>query len=492
MTKRRHASIGIQGLLVLFLLAGSVPAGRSQINGAVPGTPNRLDSLRGTGDLDEIRQRRILRVLVEYSPTYFFFSDGEPKGFEYELLSRFEERLNRDVRSEDRKIHVIFTPVRFEDLLPYLVEGRGDIAAAGLTITAERREIVAFTDPYLPDVDEVVVTAKHVQGLRTPADLSGRSVYVLPSTSFAQHLEELNRAFGRAGRAPVRIVPADPDLNTEGILELVNAGVVDITVADRHVAEIWAAGLTDMVVRTDLRIARSGDIAWAVRKDNPELLSELNAYVKTIRRGTLLGNIFFRRYYRDTRWIRNPLTPSEMGKLKRYRPLFQKYAAEYGMDWMALAAQAYQESRLDQDCRSPTGAVGIMQLMPSTAADKAVAIPDISTAENNIHAGVKYMAWLRDTYFDDPDLPDEVRWDFTLAAYNLGPGRVRRLREAAKASGLDPNRWFFNVEQIALKTAGPEPVRYVSNINKYYIAYSMAEKSRSLGKEIRKRILARN
>ena len=128
-----------------------------------------------------------------------------------------------------------------------------------------------------------------------------------------------------------------------------------------------------------------------------------------------------------------------------------------------------------QDRRSPAGAVGIMQIKPSTAADRNVGIDDVSTAENNIHAGAKYMRFLADRYFDDPAISNIDRWIFTLAAYNAGPARVRNLRREATEKGYDPNVWFDNVEIIAGRRIGRETVTYVSNIYRYYVSYQLVE-----------------
>jgi membrane-bound lytic murein transglycosylase MltF len=115
--------------------------------------------------------------------------------------------------------------------------------------------------------------------------------------------------------------------------------------------------------------------------------------------------------------------------------------------------------------------VGIMQILPSTAAGPAVDIADVSTAENNIHAGVKYLAHLRDAYFNDPEIEREERVDFTFAAYNAGPARINSLRRRAAKEGLDPNRWNRNVEYVARKVIGRETDQYVANIHMYYVAY---------------------
>ncbi len=252
-----------------------------------------------------------------------------------------------------------------------------------------------------------------------------------------------------------------------------HAGAVELTVADRHLAEAWADVLPDLVVHGDLTVHEDGEIAWAVRRGNPELLASLDAFIARNRKGSLLGNILFKRYYQGSKWIENPLAESERAKLEEMIALFQKYGEQYGFDWLALAAQAYQESSLDQSRESRAGAVGVMQIKPSTAADKNVAVPDVHLLENNILAGAKYLAFLRDRYFSDPEIEPAIRVDFAWAAYNAGPARIRQLRAKAAERGLDPNRWFFHVEQIAAEVVGREPVDYVANVNKYYAAYKL-------------------
>jgi membrane-bound lytic murein transglycosylase MltF len=219
------------------------------------------------------------------------------------------------------------------------------------------------------------------------------------------------------------------------------------------------------------------------------LREKLNAFVREHRRGTLLGNVLFRRYFANTRWIRNPLGPDERARLDRYDELFQKHADRYDFDWLKIAAQAYQESGFDSSAISRSGAIGLMQLLPSTAADPNVGIPDISDDDSNVHAGVRYMAFLRDRYVAGPHLKPAARFDLTLASYNLGPNRVRRLRNEAARRGLDPDRWFDNVEVVALDRVGREPVRYVANINKYFVAYSLALEDEEAARDRRNSLL---
>ena len=242
-------------------------------------------------------------------------------------------------------------------------------------------------------------------------------------------------------------------------------------VVDNHIAKLWSMVLKNVILREDLKIHSGGNIAWAVRKNNPRLLSNLNTFLREHREGTLLGNMLIKRYYEKTKWIQNPLEKAEKKHLKQVGVLFRKYAKMYGFDWLKIAALAYQESRFDQEKKSGRGAVGVMQIKPETAADSNVNIKDVFKLENNIHAGVKYLAFLRDRYFDDAAIDPNAKVNFTAAAYNAGPARIESLRRKAPEMGLDQNKWFFNVEHVARKEIGTETVQYVANLNKYYIAY---------------------
>ncbi|MEA3231153.1 MAG: transporter substrate-binding domain-containing protein [Thermodesulfobacteriota bacterium] len=426
-----------------------------------------------TGDLPKISKSRFLRVLVTYSKTNFFMDAGTARGFEYELLKEYEKFLNKGIKKKTKQIKLFYIPMPFDKLLAALREGRGDIVAAGLTITPERQKRVDFSDPYMPNVSEVVVLNKKVGGLNTINDLGGRTVYVRAGSSYVTHLKSLSQKLVQAGQKPITVKEADGILTTEDILEMVNAGVVDISVADDHIAEIWADLLPNIVVRKDLAINSGGRIAWAVRKNNPKLKASLNAFTKTVKKGSLLGNILFKRYYQNAKWIKNPTSPGERKKLEAFIELFEKYSKRYGFDWLAVAAQGYQESGLDQSKRSHAGAVGIMQLLPSTAADKSVNIKNIKIAEHNIHAGVKYLSFLRNRYFNDPKIEPSARVDFAWAAYNAGPARINSMRQRAAKRGFNPNKWFGHVETVTAELVGREPVDYVANINKYYISYKL-------------------
>ncbi len=427
-------------------------------------------------DLAGIRKRRVLRALVIFSPTEFLLLNGKPHGFQFELMSQYEKFLNKGVWKKKRRTQDIYVPLPLERLIPALREGEGDIIAAGLTVTPEREKLVAFAAPYLPAVDEIVVTHKSVEGLNGLEDLAGRKVHVMGGSTYAQHMRELSDRFQERGLPRIDVVEADDFLSTGDILEMVNAGIFDITVSDAHIADVWSEALAEVTLRPDLQVHSGGKVAWAVRRENKELRDSLDAFMKSHKKGSKLGNILFTRYFEDTTFVNNPLTDKEIEKFEALKSLFRRYGDKYQVDWLASMAQGYQESGLDQKKRSKAGAVGIMQLLPSTAADPNVNIKGIDKAENNIHAGIKYTAFLRDRYFSDPEIDQEQRLAFAFAAYNLGPNRVDRLRQQAKAMGFDPNRWFGNVEMVALAKVGREPVRYVGNIHEYYVAYRLHER----------------
>ena len=424
--------------------------------------------------------KRIIRVLVSYNDTNYFVANGKQHGLEYELMNAFEGFLNKGKVAVDKRRGAVFVSVPFDRLIPDLLEGKGDIAAAGLTITEARKKRVAFSSPYRKNVGEIVVAARNARALTAADDLSGRRVHVVSGSSYVTHLREMNTRFKKGGRSPVKIVEVDPNLEAEDVLQMVNAGVYSYTVVDDHIAALWSQVLPDIVPLREVAINEGGEIAWAVRKDNTRLLKKVNAFVAKHKQGTLLGNMLFKRYYKDTRWIKNPLTKDSRSKFIRYMPIFRKYGERYGIDWRLLAALAFQESGLNQKRKSRVGAVGIMQIKPKTAAGKNIGIKGVKgNVENNIHAGTKYLDFLHNRYFSQPSIDQKAQLDFTLAAYNAGPARIQSLRKKAEKSGLNPNKWFFNVEHVARKDIGRETVTYVGNIYKYYIAFSTAKSTLS-------------
>ena len=425
------------------------------------------------GDFGGMAKRREIRVLVVYSKTFYFLDQGRQRGAIYELLKQFEKFINKKLKTKTLKLRVLFIPVRRDQLIPWLVAGRGDIAAANLTITPQRQKQVDFSDPLAVGVKELLVTGPAAPEVKNLDDLAGKEIRVRRSSSYYESLTQLNQSFQRTGKPKMNLVLADEIFEDEDLLEMVNAGLIPMIVMDSHKAEFWEQIFGHIKVHPDIAVRSGGEIAWAFRKASPKLKAVVNEFVKGHKKGTLFGNILLKRYLRDTQYIKNSIEQKELEKFEAMVTLFEKYADQYDFDYLMISAQAYQESGLDQSKRSPAGAIGVMQMLPSTAADPNVGIPDIEKLDRNIHAGTKYLRFIVDRYFKDEAMDDANKMLFAFASYNAGPARVISLRNKAAKMGLDPNVWFHNVEMVAAKEIGRETVQYVSNIYKYYIAYRM-------------------
>ena len=227
-------------------------------------------------------------------------------------------------------------------------------------------------------------------------------------------------------------------------------------------------------------IASGAQLAWVMRKNNPQLKQLVDEFISSHAVGTSFGNTLLRRYLQNTKWVKNSTSTEEMKKFQTNLELFQKYAGEY-------------ELRLPDDCRPGLSGIsaGPEQTepqrrgrhyagIPKYAAASPINVPNVATADGNIHAGVKMLRNIDDTYFNDPAIDSLNKTLFVFASYNAGPNRIARLRKQAAASGLDPNVWFNNVELVAAKDIGQETVTYVANIYKYYVAYKLAVQQREL------------
>jgi membrane-bound lytic murein transglycosylase MltF len=431
-----------------------------------------------TGDLPGLRERGFIRILTTYNRTNFFIENGQGRGLEFEATQRFgawfaDRRTANDKRGGPAMVlRVVYVPVPREELIPALLAGRGDVIAAGLTVTEARAQQVLFTEPYIRRVDEVVVRHKDAPALETIDDLAGKRLLLTRGTSYVTHARALSDRLVAAGKAPIRILEAPPHLETEDVLELINAGAARYTVADDHLAEVWDKLLPDIVVQHGTHLAEGGTIAWAVRPGETALKAALDAFLATILADRATAMTIYRRYFENVTFIRNPFSPTERDRTRQLMPYFRTVADQAGFDFLLMMAQGFQESRLDPMARSPVGARGVMQLMPATGAEMGVR--DLHNAQENIQGGVRYMKRLREAYFNDPAIPPVEQVKFALAGYNAGPNRINRLRQEAAQAGLDPNQWFGHVERVVQKRVGSEPVRYVSNIFTIYAMYAMA------------------
>ena len=419
-------------------------------------------------DLDAIRKRGALRVLTRNSSTTYFLHRGEELGFEYELVREFARTLGV-------RVELVIPPSR-EALAAYLREGKGDLIAAGLAVTPERRQEFAFTAPY-NRVSEILVVPAKDRTTRSLADLRGRKIGVRRSSSYYQALAPLQAQHG----FELELMPEDEE--TEDILEAVGDGKLGATVADSNIIDVELT-YSD-AIRGAGPIGDPREIAWMLRKDQPQLKAAADRFIRRIYRGTFY-NITMTKYFKNQRQMRTAASEErsdKAGELSPYDSLVKKYATMYEFDWRLVTSQMYQESRFDPSVRSWAGALGLMQVMPRTA--RELGAGDVRQPELGIQAGVKLLARYGAMY-RGPEIGEQDRLRFTLAAYNCGPGHVADGRRIAADLKLDPNRWFGHVEKAMPLLAKPrfartarygycrcgEPVKYVSEIQRRYESYS--------------------
>jgi membrane-bound lytic murein transglycosylase MltF len=442
-----------------------------------------------TGDFDQMIERRTIRVLTTYSKTFYFLDKATQRGATYDAFRLFEEDLNKQLAKQKKlkqkhlKVSVMFIPVGRDELLPALAAGKGDIAAANLTVTEERRNLVDFSAPVYTDVSEVVVSGPFSPSLYRVEELSGKEVFARRSSSYFESLTALNQRFAAEQKPAVIIKEAPENLEDEDLIEMLNAGLIPLIVVDKHKAVFWKQVFPKIKIHENIALRAGGEIAWAIRKQSPRLKAALDDFLKRNGRTSSAGSTILRRYFKNATYVKNAASQAERKKFLELIQFFQKYGDKYDVDWLLMAAQGYQESRLNQNARSPVGAIGVMQVMPETGKDLAVG--DIAKTEPNIHAGVKYMRWMIDQYYGQEPMTQLDKALFAFASYNAGAGRISQLRKLAAKRGLDPNIWFHNVEYVAAEKIGAETVTYVGNIYKYYIAYSlimeqMGEKKQSI------------
>ncbi|MBK7977583.1 MAG: cytidylate kinase family protein [Deltaproteobacteria bacterium] len=452
------------------------PAGTAR-EGAEP-APTRPRALPTTvkpwtGDFEAMLDRRLIRVLVPFSRTLYFNDRGRERGLTAELVRDFEGYLNKKYakRLGKRPLTVYMIPTTRDRLIPGLVQGLGDIAAGNLTVTEGRLEQVDFFAPELGrPVSEIVVTGPSSPQVGSLDDLAGKTVHVRKASSY-ESLTALNARFAAEKKPAVALVLVPDALEDEDLMEMLQAKLVGLLVVDDWKARLWARILPAVKPREDLVVHAGGKTGWAFRKGSPELAAALDdCYVNYMKKQGVLA-VRFKQYQQGIKQITNSTDSQEWQRFQQTLDYFEKHAASYSFDPLMLAAQGYQESQLRQDAKSPVGAVGIMQLMPATG--QSMKVGDIRQADANIHAGAKYMDHLMAQYFADAHFEETNRTLFAFASYNAGPAKIARMRKEAEKRGLDPNKWFNNVEIVTAEKVGRETTTYVRNIYKYYVAYKL-------------------
>jgi membrane-bound lytic murein transglycosylase MltF len=460
---------------VLALLVGGAAA-------AAPPAPKQAPRALPTdmkpwkGDLDGMIERRMIRVLVPYSRTLYYNDKGRERGVTADLVREFEQHLNRKHAKQlgKRPITVYMIPTTRDELLKDVAEGVGDIAAGNLTITEARLKAVDFATPakQRAQVSEVVVTGPKAAPVATAAALAGRTVHVRKASSYHESLVALNERLKKDGKKPAELVLVPDALEDEDMMEMANAGLLEAIVVDDWKARMWAQALPKVKVNEGAVVRAGSAIGWAIRKESPGLRRALEEFYADTLKVTGGQMVRVKQYASRVRQLQDPTRSADYKRFEGTLALFRKYGAQYGFDPLMLAAQGYQESTLDQNAKSHVGAIGIMQIMPATG--KELAVGDIRIAENNVHGGAKYMDRLMTKFFADARFDEQNRSLFAFAAYNAGPGRIAQMRTEAAKRGLDPDKWFNNVELVTAEKVGIETTTYVRNIYKYYTAYKIS------------------
>ncbi|MEM5330894.1 transporter substrate-binding domain-containing protein [Paraburkholderia sp. JHI2823] len=476
----------VAGLLCAFALGGAIATVNPPAPASVRPPATRQLSLSNKpwrGDFDGMLERRWIRVLVPYSRTLYFVDKGQERGLTAELVRDFERYVNDTYadRLGKRPLTVVLIPTTRDRLLPDLNAGLGDIAAGNLTVTDERLKLVDFVAQIEGnDVREVVVTGPKSPVLATVDDLAGKTVHVRRSSSYYESLSALDRQFRANRKPPIKLVLLPDALEDEDALEMLNAGLLQILVVDNWKADMWAQVLPNITVHDDLAVRSEGKTGWAIRRNSPQLRDAISGFDKNYVDLRSVAEYRLEQYMRRFRQISNSARAAGLKRFEQTLAIFRQYGNQYRFDPLMLAAQGFQESRLDQRARSPAGAIGIMQITPATG--KQMDVGNIRVTESNIHAGAKYMDHLMTRYFPDAHFSEDDRSLFAFASYNAGPANIARMRKEAAKRGLDPNKWFNNVEIVVGEKIGMETTTYVRNIYKYYTSYRLitqAEASRS-------------
>lgn len=483
----RHLMPCLNGSL-LFLLLATLPVQATDNGMPIKNTTPANDAIFSIplegwlspwqGDLDGMIARRYIRVLTTYNKSFYFFDErANPRGITYDTFHQFERQFNEKLLKQKRlaqrhlKVRIVFIPVARDELIPALLAGRGDIAAANLTMTPGRQQQVDFTTPLSNDVDELVLSAPGAARLKHRDELSGKEVFMRRSSSYYESLLALNASLRQQNRPPVILRAAPEVLEDDDLIEMLHAGLISYIVVDSHKAYFWKKIFPNIEINQQATLRQNSHIAWAVRKNSPQLVNELNDYIANHAKGSKTANIILQRYLQNTRYVTDSVSKNARAKFVSMMDYFKKYSDRYDIDWLIMTAQGYQESKLDQSVRSKVGAIGVMQVMPKTGKDMNVG--DIRKIEPNIHAGIKYIRWMIEHFYQDAKMSELDKALFSFASYNAGPGRIAEMRKLANKRGYDENRWFGHVEYVAAEKIGAETVTYVNNIYKYYIGYRL-------------------
>jgi membrane-bound lytic murein transglycosylase F len=403
-------------------------------------------------DLGEIKKDGRLRALTTYSGTSYFLYRGKAMGFEYELLERFAQHLGLGLE--------ITVTSNIDSMFSELNDGHVDLVAHGLTITAERKKQVSFTD-FLYLTQQVLVQKKpdnwrkmkwiDIENalVHDAIELIEDTVSVRRNTAYFQRLNNLSEEIG--DRIFIDTLPGH--LSTDEIIKMVVDGDIKYTVADQNIASINASYYP--ILDIDVPISFSQRVGWAVRPNAPKLLEALNHWIDSIKNEVdyyVIYNKYFKNEKRFRKQVQSEFYSLNNKKISRYDDLIRKHAEKIGWDWRLLASLVYQESQFDPKAGSWAGAAGLMQLMPATS--KELGVKDRTNPEQNIRGGTAYLKQIGENFTMIEDSVQRIK--FTMASFNCGYYHVRDAQNLAKHEGLNPAVWDDQVENIVLELSYPE------------------------------------
>jgi membrane-bound lytic murein transglycosylase MltF len=427
------------------------------------------------GDFDSMLERRMIRVYAPFSRSLYFNDKGRERGIAVELVRDWERYINIKYAKQlgKRPLTIYVAPATRDKLLPDLATGLVDVSIGNLTVTDERLKQADFIpgDEGRRTISEFVVTGPKSPELKSLDDLSGKTFHVRKASSYYESLTALNEQFKRDGKPEVRLVLVPDSLEDEDMMQMLDAGLIQLMVVDDWKAHMWSVVLPNVKVRSDLVLRADAKTGWAIRKDSPKLKAAIDDFFRNWAMKQGVADYRMNSYMKRVKELKDPTAGADYKRFQQTVALFEKYGKKYDFDPLMLAAQGYQESQLNQNAKSAVGAIGVMQLMPATG--EQMKVGDIHVTESNIHAGAKYMDQLMTQYFSDAGFSEGNRPLFAFASYNCGPGNVAKARREAEKRGLDPNKWFNNVEIVIAKQVGTETTTYVRNIYKYYVAYRL-------------------
>jgi membrane-bound lytic murein transglycosylase MltF len=483
-TLRRVLALVLLGLGVAFgahaqtapaSAAAPKPAASAGVTAEAKARALQIKSQAQKVDFDAMLERRAIKFYLPYSRSLYFIDKGRERGISADVIREFERWVNKKYAKQlgKRPMTVLAVVATRDKLLADLLDGHADVAVGNIKAVDELLSQVDFVGlEQNITTTEVLVTGPSSPAIGSIDDLSGKTVHLREYSSQYLGLKALNERFKREGKPEAKAVFVPNALEDEDLLEMLNAGLVQAVITDDWRAKMWAQVLPKLTVHEDIAPRPKTKMGWAIRKNSPKLAAELNEFNAYYAK--LAGGIpaLQRQYMSRIKAMKNATASEDHKRYLQLVEIFEKYGKQYNFEPLMLAAQGYQESALNQEAKSPVGAIGVMQVMPATGAELKVG--DIRKAEPNIHAGAKYMDQLMTRYFKDAKFDEQNRTLFAFASYNAGPGNISRMRKEAEKRGLDPDQWFNNVEVITAEKIGIETTTYVRNIFKYYVAYKLA------------------